>query len=120
MENFYEKIYDKIIINQEFHQNINKDKLNLRSELKNEQVIPIKMNQNSNLKTVDMSKLSYKCGEIGCEWCEKANIKKCIQCKTGFFLLSNKCYAMCPKEFVADIYSRTCKTFDNKGNFEIK
>ena len=70
-------------------------------------------NQNKNSNSVDLSKLSYQCEEIGCEWCDKANTRNCKQCKNGFFMYMGKCYAICPKEYVADIYTRTCNVLDN-------
>ena len=71
---------------------------------------------NNNANLVDMSKLSYQCAEIGCEWCDKGNLKNCKQCKYGFFMYMAKCYTICPKEYVADIFSRSCNVVDNTSN----
>ncbi len=68
-----------------------------------------------NLKTVDITKLRYNC-EIGCEMCEKDNSHNCKKCKYGFFMYFEKCYTICPKEFVADIYTRSCNVLDNTSN----
>lgn len=72
---------------------------------------------NYNANSVDISKMSYQCAEIGCEWCDKNNTKNCKQCKHGFFMYMSKCYTICPKEYIADIYSRTCTTLDNTSKF---
>lgn len=72
---------------------------------------------NNNANLVDMSKLSYQCAEIGCEWCDKGNTKNCKQCKYGFFMYMGKCYTICPKEYVADIYTRSCNVLDNTSKF---
>jgi len=69
-----------------------------------------------NTNLVDMSKLSSQCAEIGCEWCDKANTKNCKQCKYGFFMYIGKCYTICPKEYVADIFQRSCIVLDNTSN----
>jgi len=144
IENFYESIYNKTIknineINNNNNSNNNSNNINLNLNLRannNIQIEQLKLiphinsmknNLNNrifpmNTKSVDMSKLSYKCAEIGCEWCDKNNLKNCIQCKGSFFLHYNKCYAMCPSNLVADIYTRSCKTLDktSKKNYKKK
>ena len=65
------------------------------------------------LKNLDLSKLKEQCGEVACELCDKNNINTCVSCKGGFFLFNNKCFAICPNDFIADIYTRTCRALDS-------
>jgi hypothetical protein len=109
-DDFFPMIYSTRIQSQNIIES-NQISLNLRSNKQNH-------NQNNNFaNVVDLSKLSYQCAEIGCEWCDKTNTKICKQCKTGFFLYNAKCYAVCPKEYIADIYTRSCTPLDNTSKF---
>lgn len=102
-----------IIINTRSSNNIESNiQVNLRTNnFNNNPQVTNFVNHNTNL--VDMSQLSYECAEIGCEWCDKTNTKNCKQCKYGFFMYIGKCYTICPKEYVADIYTRSCTVLDN-------
>ena len=64
-------------------------------------------------KYIDISKLSDLCLETQCQWCDIKTGQICNLCKYGFFLHENKCYTICPKNYIADIYRRTCNPLDN-------
>lgn len=94
--------------------------VNLRANSINNYLYRVQNNFNNQISSnVDMSKLSYQCAEIGCEWCEKINIKICKQCKYGFFMYMGKCYTICPKDYIADIYTRSCRVLDNTSKYFI-
>ena len=75
---------------------------------------------NYNQNSPDISKLTYDCDEIGCEWCDKLNRNACTQCKYGYFKHMGNCFSICPKNYVANIYTRTCNVLDNTSNIKYK
>jgi hypothetical protein len=61
---------------------------------------------------IDMSNLTNNCIELGCEWCTITNNLICKQCRHGYYLFDNKCYSVCPMNYVADIFKRVCHHVD--------
>jgi hypothetical protein len=58
----------------------------------------------------NFNELSNICHDIGCEFCCDNGLT-CKRCKHGFFLYQGKCYTVCPKNYVADIFKRICSPF---------
>jgi hypothetical protein len=113
-EEFYDSIYDKIFNKDS---TFNKSIFNLRFKTKD--IYNQKKIQQSNLKNLDLSKLRNTCSDIDCDLCDKNDINKCILCKEGLFLFNNKCFAICPNNYIADIYNRICRSLDSKSKKKI-
>ena len=69
-------------------------------------------------KKFNFNELSNICTDIGCEWCCDDN--KCKICKLGYFLYQGKCYTICPKNYIADIFKRSCITLDSNSIDKLK
>lgn len=69
-------------------------------------------------KFLDLSKVKEQCAEFACEFCDNHDIKKCVSCKGGYFLSDHKCFAICPYDQVADIYTRTCRALDSTSKIK--
>lgn len=58
-----------------------------------------------------------RCSEENCEKCWENLPNVCLHCKHGSFLYNNSCGNVCPQNYVADIYFRTCRVLIESSKF---
>jgi hypothetical protein len=69
--------------------------------------------------SIDYKDLTNVCPDLGCDWCKLTNNAICMQCRHGYYAFNQQCYTVCPKDYVADIFRRTCNPLNINSNFKI-
>lgn len=96
-----------IVIKEEFVELINPLKINMQNHY------PSLFRTYSNLyNNFNDNDISTVCSDIGCQNCSLSNAKFCKICKHGYFNYNNQCYSVCPQNFVANVFKRTCESLN--------